>query len=436
MVRILTGLILLTLALGAQAKRIKIYPAEPMLGQAVTLSMPADIEFIEKRFNWAALEKCFAVAQADYGSERVRFTLYPYQAGPCEIKREKWETWEVPSHFNIRPNPAVSVRWTAPKAQVFAREAIVWQAQVQLTEHSGYSVWLQQPGKGALTYRFSPDEITEELFTAVGWLEQTGKQKLYSPFVAVKNPGGQVWRFPAPPQMIKVVPLPVYLPANIVVGKLHWQISSLPSIWPRSDLLTLPLRLGGPNINPAWLPAIDQHLPPTKGVRWLVASRQVQNQWQGGQLISEVRLDQPVQFQGWGRIELPPLSVRYFDPDTRRLEEATLTLPAVVVLPAWLIRTGQLLIALVGLATALMILYGLWWLLWYGWLWRQRRQTPDQLWAAMGAFIRWTRFKSPPASLTPNQWLDTLPRLIRPHWRETVEHLNRALFSSHPSCGE
>ena len=429
MVRLLLGVVLLTLALGAQAKRIKIYPAEPMLGQAVTLSMPADIEFIEKRFNWAALEKCFAVAQSDYGSERVRFTLYPYRMGPCEIKREKWETWEVPSHFNIRPNPAVSVRWQGPKGRVFVREAIVWRAQVKLSEQSGYGAWLEQPGKGALRYRLSPLQAGQ--LTAVGWLEQPGEQRLYSPLVAVKNPGGQVWRFPAPPQTLRVQPLPVYLPADIVVGKLAWQQADIPRIWAREALHTLSLRVGGHNINPDWLPALDQSLPPAEGVRWLVASRRTQTQWRENALFSQVRLDQPVQFQTLGPVQLPPLSVRYFDPETRRLAQATLKLPEIWVLPGWLIRLGQVLLALMGLAVGAIVLYGLWWLFWYGWLWTQRHQPPLRLWHAMKTFARWSRFKQPPVSLTPNRWLDMLPVALRPQWRETIEHLNRALFS-HP----
>ena len=427
MVRLLLGMILLTLALGVQAKRIKIYPAEPMLGQAVTLSMPADIEFIEKRFNWAALEKCFAVARSDYGSERVRFTLYPYRVGPCEIKREKWETWEVPSHFNVRPNPAVSVRWQGPKAQVFAREAIIWRAQVELAERSGYSAWLEQPGKGALRYRLSP--VQAGRLTAVGWLERPDEQRLYSPFVAVKNPGGQVWRFPAPPQPVTVRSLPVYLPADIVVGKLTWHVPDMPRIWAQDALLTVPLRVGGDHINPAWLPALDQLLPPVDGARWLVASHRTQTQWQAGVLVSQVRLDQPVQFQMLGSIQLPPLSVRYFDPETQRLEQATLKLPEIWVLPGWLIWAGQGALVLIGLAGGVVALYGLWWLLWYGWLWSQRHQPSVSLWRAMRMFTRWTRFRPPSASMTPNRWLDTLPAILRPHWRETVARLNRALFS-------
>ncbi len=428
MVRVGWLLVLLTVALAAQAKRIKIYPAEPVLGQAVILSMPADIEFIEQRFNWTALEKCFAVAKADYGSDRVRFTLYPYRVGPCDIRREKWETWEVPSHFNVRPNPAVSVRWLAPDTRVFAREAIVWQAKVQLTEHSGYSVWLEPPGKGSLHYLFSP--LKAERLTAVGWMEQQGERWLYSPFVAVKNPSGQIWRFPSPPRLIDIRPLPVYLPADIPVGRMRWQAVALPWLWPRDEVMNLPLKLIAEQVADRWLPMPDQAFPVVRDMRWLVGSRQVETRWDRAGLRHVMTLNQPVQFQAWGWVDLPSLRVRYFDPDTRRLEQATLTLPAVLVLLGWMIWLIKLLLALAGLVSGLVVLYGLWWLFWYGWLWRQRRQTPVKLWAAMRTFVRWTRFRRPPVSLTPKRWQDSLPAFLHPHWRGTVEHLNRALFSS------
>ena len=432
MVRIFVLMMLMAVAVSAQAKRIKIYPANPMLGQAVILSMPADIPFIEKRFNWAALEKCFAVFEADYGSERARFKLYPYRAGSCDIPREKWETWEVPSHFEVRPNPHVTVRWHEPRGEAYAREALVWQADIRLESRSGYAVSMDQPGRGDQRYRFSPEKGGH--VSAVGWREKPGHIMLRSPFVTIKNPGGQKWRFPAPPVPVNIRPLPRYLPANITVGQAALQWRDLPHLLARGEVMPLQLTLTGRNLSPDWLPDIRDSLPQVEGLRWLVGEKRLETQWDTHGMVQQLTISQPVMADRYGSLTLPAMTVRLFDPQRRKLVDVETAPHTFWVLPGWLIVLVTwglklvvivLVVAMVSLLTdrALKV-----------WLNLQRRRLQGAaLWQAMLRYHHWCcPWRRRTQVWMPRAWLQAHPDLAT-SWKNTVEALNRDLFGkNHP----
>ncbi|WP_294949484.1 hypothetical protein [Sulfurivirga sp.] len=432
MVRVFLLMMLMVLAVSAHAKRIKIYPANPMLGQSVILSMPADIPFIEKRFNWAALEKCFAVFEADYGSERARFKLYPYRAGSCDIPREKWETWEVPSHFGIRPNPHVTVRWHVPKGEAYAREALVWQADIHLESRSGYAVSMDQPGRGDQRYRFSPEKGGH--VSAVGWREKPGRIMLRSPFVTIKNPGGQKWRFPAPPVPVDIWPLPRYLPANITVGQAALQWRDLPHLLAKGEVVPLRLILTGRNLSPDWLPDIRDSLPQVEGLRWLVGEKRLETRWDEDGMVQHLVINQPVMADRYGSLTLPAMTVRLFDPQRRKLVDVETEPHTFWVLPGWLIallKWGGVLI-LIGLAAV--VVAGLAGFALRLWLNLQRRRLQGAaLWQAMLNYHHWSCFWCRRSQVwTPQAWLQAHPELA-PSWKNTVEMLNRDLFGkNHP----
>ena len=410
------------------AERIKIYPAEPMLGQAVILSMPADMHFIEQKFNWVALERCFAVFKADYGSERVRFTLYPYRAGKCEIKRSPWETWEVPSYFNVRPNPDVQVHWQPPKPKVFVREAIHWQAKVTLSGESGYKAWLETPDKVKLSYRFSPS--VQGVLHAVGFSERAGEQILYAPMVTVKNPSGQLWRFPAAQVEVVVRPLPAYLPANIAVGKMHAFSETLPWLVEHRALTRLSWSISGHNVSPDWLPDPRLYRPVSEQFRWLIAEQKNIISWDRQGMRIEQRWQQPVQWSNYGDVRLPAVRMFYFDPEEEKLRNIWLPAQTVWVLPRpvlWGIYGlgGVVLFSLIGA-----ILWLIWQWGWYMWLSHHRDQSPLQLWHAMLVYSRWrSPWRRAHKPQTPMEWLLQQPAYIRRTWHPVITKLNESLFS-------
>jgi len=429
--RMVIVLALLAVALPTLAKRIKIYPAEPMLGQAVTLSMPADILFIEKRFNWAALKRCFAVYSADYGSERVRFTLYPRRVGACDIPRERWESWEVPSHFVVRPNPDVKVRWTLPSGPVWLRQGVRWQAQVQLASESGYRAWLEAAQTDRRKWVFSP--LAGGWLQALWWPTQAGVQRLGPLFVAVKNPGGQVWRFPGEAVSLQVRPLPVWLPVDVIVGHITRFAFDAPTVVARGEAAMATLTLTGVNLYPELPPQPDALLPTVAGVRWGYGHKEVERRWTADGQQLTVRLRQPLIVERYGRVRLPQMSVQSFDPLSGRVTRSVVPAQTLWSLPGWLIWLGRGVAMLAALVLGGMLLVVLWRLGWDGWLaWQTRRLRGHALWRAMLRWYQWRNdpLRRRPPPKTPRQWLRLHPRPQQ--WESVVIQLEKTLFDKNP----
>ncbi len=427
----LIGLLVMVLASAAYAKRIKIYPAEPMLGQAVTLSMPADIPFIEKRFNWAALKHCFAVYGADYGSERVRFTLYPRQVGVCDIKREPWETWEVPSHFVVRPNPDVNVHWHPPATAAWQRQGVRWAAQVSLKSTSGYKAWMEAAQTEKRAWAFSP--LQAGTLQALWWPVQAGAVKLGPLFVAVKNPSGQIWRFPSTIQTVNVKPLPVWLPADVLVGRSDELTFTPPMLVAKGEATTVRLVVGGMNLYPDLPPQPETLLPHVPGVRWGYGQAKAHTTWTPAGQHDEVVLSQPLIAERYGLIQLPAVTLQYFDPTLGKVARVVVPTQTLWSLPAWVIGLGKVLLLGVALLMAGLMLRGIWQAGWDLWLaWQARHRDPHGLWQAMLRWYRWRRdpVKRRNTPKTPQQWLACHPR---PHrWDAIIQQLQSAFFGKNP----
>lgn len=431
MVRLVWLVFFVTLATTAQAKRIKLYPAEPMLGQAVTLSMPADIPFIEKRFNWAALKHCFAVYSADYGSERVRFTLYPRRVGACDIKREAWETWEVPSHFVVRPNPDVMVRWMPPVETAWVRQGVRWQAQVSLTSQSGYKAWLEAAQQDKRRWTFSL--LLNDQLQALWWPTRAGTETLESLFVAVKNPGGQIWRFPSDAISLKVQPLPVWLPADVLVGHIDPLGFAMPKVVAKGEAETVRLSASGLNLYPDLPPQLETLLPTVEGIRWGYGQSDLKISWTPSGQRLQVHLHQPLIAEQYGPVQLPEISLQSFDPNSGKVQRAFIPAHVVWVLPGWLIALGKALALGVILGVVALLGRLLWNAGWDVWLTIQaRRKMGSPLWHAMLCWYRWRLdpFKRHHLPRTPREWLASHPRPDA--WQPTVQQLEQAFFAKNP----
>lgn len=431
MVRIFWLVLLVALTTPAQAKRIKLYPAEPMLGQAVTLSMPADIPFIEKRFNWAALKHCFAVYSADYGSERVRFTLYPRRVGVCDIKREKWETWEVPSHFVVRPNPDVKVHWAPPPETAWVHQGVRWQAKVSLISQSGYKAWLEAAQQDKHRWVFSP--MMDDQLQALWWPTRAGTETLAPLFVAVKNPGGQIWRFPSDAITLKVRPLPVWLPADVQVGHIDRLAFDVPSVVAKGEAETVSLSASGLDLYSDLPPQLETLLPSVEGIRWGYGQSGVETRWTGAGQRLQVRLQQPLIAETYGFVQFPEISLQSFDPNSGKVQRIRVPAQTLWVLPGWLIALTKAL-ALVAIIGAFVLLGRLLWNGgWDAWLTIQaRRKMGDALWRAMLCWYRWRMdpFKRHHLPRTPREWLTYHPR--PDIWQSTVRQLEQAFFAKNP----
>ncbi|SIO18042.1 hypothetical protein SAMN05443662_1673 [Sulfurivirga caldicuralii] len=431
MVRLVWLLFLVALASTAQAKRIKIYPAEPMLGQAVTLSMPADIPFIEKRFNWAALKHCFAVYGADYGSERVRFTLYPRRVGACDIKREKWETWEVPSRFVVRPNPDVKVQWTPPGNTAWVRQGVRWQAQVSLKSQSGYKAWLEAAQQDKRRWIFSP--LINDQLQALWWPTRAGTETLESLFVAVKNPGGQIWRFPSDAISLKVQPLPVWLPADVLVGRIDAFVFKPSMMIAKGKAEPVQLVVGGLNLYPDLPPQPETLLPTVKDIRGGYGQTHVKTDWTPVGQVVQVTLQQPLIAEAYGPVRLPEMALQSFDPISGRVVRVSVPAQTLWVLPAWLITAGKFVAVILILGLVGVLARATWQLGWDAWLaWQARQQQGAALWHAMLRWYRWRidPFKRHHLPRTLREWLASHPK---PEvWQPIIQQLETTFFAKNP----
>jgi len=182
----------------------------------------------------------------------------------------------------------------------------------------------QPPGFEAVPLPFVREKEGERYRIGVGWALfplVAGEHRLEIPPVSYRVSGSTRRRYYFPDEDLEVKELPPYILPTTPVGRLTLSSRIDPSGVLESGVLSnWHLHLEGDALTPLRFPPIQGQIESSDNVRFLpeTITREINPDRTG--VHGSVRMSYPFKPAGTGLLELPPLRVDYFDPDTGRLE--------------------------------------------------------------------------------------------------------------------
>lgn len=150
-----------------------------------------------------------------------------------------------------------------------------------------------------------------------------------------------------PERKLKVYPLPIYIPPTMPVGKItlqnNWDNNRIIS---NKKLLEWNFNARSHQVAPQTLPTLSHLLRSSESVQILPPKQSVtMGKNEHGYITHKQAYNVPFKANSIGTLDLPSISIHYFNPETNRLEKATLEQPFTLVLNPWLIWILFLLLA-------------------------------------------------------------------------------------------
>jgi len=192
----------------------------------------------------------------------------------------------------------------------------------------------KQNGLSITPYNLDKVERNNKLHLILKWkiFSSLAKdQALALPRIRYRPNSGRPIKLELPELLLKVKPLPIYIPPTMPVGKIK-----LHSEWkngliiPTRKIVEWNIKVNSSQVAPQTLPAISRLLRSSESLQILPVKRFPESS-------KTQRYQIPVKAVSMGKLDLPKIEVRYFDPGTGRLKKATLNKPFVVVLNQWLL---------------------------------------------------------------------------------------------------
>ncbi len=478
---------------------LSIKPTEVVLGESVTVTIVGEHRAnLFEELDWQKFEKNFVIYDIDRDSERIKVTLYPLQSGLLPIKGQTAGRMILPDiQLKVTPNPEVSISWfgpsTAPNAispssaVLYAHQQAVWKAEV-LVKDTAHKVTYEQRASvinsSVTTYLQNlPVDSQASVFGDIKENQAgapTGKKEtlvasyevkdwqapapkkvlLHSPIVIVKNRSNRRWYFFDKPRSVVLKPLPNFLPLTVPVGTIEWQSEPVDKLHAAGDLHYWTWQLQGKGLTKAYMNSVAHQLVAQIGhdeqIEWLSDSREMTMRFTREGLQSTLILRLPYRVMQAGLITLPTLQLRYFNPQTEKLEVILHPEATVLALPAWIVWVGQwLLLMLFGVLVFISLLS-----IKQAWLnWRLKRviQQADSVellwqglidWRQNQSYQAWSVLNWPQNSVEKMDTLDIAKQSLD-HWSqwyierfghceefaELIKALNFILYARHEKIG-
>lgn len=388
-------LILLAAAVHAEteAPKVRIYPTSVMLGEKITLSMQGPTVFRDfERLDMDALREHFAIYEVDTESDLIRLRLYPLGVGQFQIKAQRLGVIRIPdTTIEVKPNPHVAIEWKTPNKQAYPSQQLSWNAQVTVDDPANlvsYEArktdgWQSEVAEKPLKDAILSDQQKMVLLAANYHLDSSqdffndsrkSAWLVASPTVIVKNTSNRRWLFFDRLLNMEVSPLPSFLPITQSVGKIEFSASSVGFGQQTGDLAHWIWHLRGLGMNQTSLNNVAYQLISQIGhdpkIEWLTESRQGSQSITEQGLMSELTVSVPYRILDSGPFKLPGLQLRYFDPQSGKLQTRMIAAQSGLAVPPWSIWLLQW----VGLLLLLFSMFAVLWLLKQLFInWRLRR---------------------------------------------------------------
>ncbi len=369
---------------------LSIKPTEVMLGEPVTVTIVGEHRAnLFAGLDWARFEQNFVLYDVDSDSERIKVQFYPLQSGLLKIKGQTAGRMVLPDFdINVTANPEVSISWFGPNSttnstsitSLYAHQQIVWRADVQVTDtahkvtyeqrasaiNSSVTTYLQNlPVNSQATFIGDvnenqtglPSAKTETLVASYEVKEsQTSEPQrvlLHSPVVVVKNRSNRRWYFFDKPSSVILKPRPNFLPLTVPVGTIEWQSEPTDKIHTVGDLHYWTWQLQGKGLTQAYMNSVAYQLIAqirhNPQIEWLSDSRETSMKFTREGMLSALTLRLPYRVTQPGLVALPALQLRYFNPQSERLEVVLHPEATVFALPAWIVWIGEWLLLMLSI---------------------------------------------------------------------------------------
>lgn len=356
-------LLMLNIPLTCYAFDIKIKDTTIEYGKPVwlTVTTPLDtpslnkIDFSQTESDFEVVKDKNAIRFHDKG-QSWRIRLFPRKEGPLTIPALKFVS-KRSQNFNINVTPPVDnktglpfeVNYQISSTKPWLRQQVLVHYRIE-NPHSELVLEPQASSHPYLqviplnTAQTPQGTKTSHLSGWAVFSSKRGEHKLKLPALNYVRDGVITHRFYPPPVTLNVKPLPSYLPGNIPIGKLQFNIIELPKLTLKDRLSEITIQLSGNGIAKQWLPDL----------RYLFYSNHQMNTYpvettsqqdNHGSISSRHTWTIPFKTNQQGFIDLPRVRLHYFDPDTGRLAKLDIKLPTFISLSSWLI----ILLGLIGI---------------------------------------------------------------------------------------
>ena len=209
----------------------------------------------------------------------------------------------------------------------------------------------EQNGLTIIPFKLKENEQNNKLTLSYQWIIfpfVAGDHTLNLPRIRFRPNSGRPIKLVLPQPSLTVRTLPIYVPPTMPVGRVK-----LDSSWengfiiPSKRLLVWNIKADSSQVSPQTLPAISSLLRSSESLDLLPPKRKLVVAKSGKGLEHQQQYQVPVKAKQMGFLDLPEISIQYFDPENGKLKTAIAKSPFVMVLNRWLLGLiGFLLLAL------------------------------------------------------------------------------------------
>ena len=199
----------------------------------------------------------------------------------------------------------------------------------------------QQKGFSIIPFKQQRLEKKDHTLLSITWALfpfVAGEHILELPRVRYRPNRGRIQTLELQEPSIQVRRLPVYVPPTMPVGEI-----SLKNSWDdgwlvgTNNLLEWKVRLEGNAVAKQTMPPITRQLVSTDSLQFFPVQNTLESVKSGGGVKYQQHYKVPLKPLNNGLVELPDITVQYFDPQKGKLQSASLVIPRVVALSNWLI---------------------------------------------------------------------------------------------------
>lgn len=453
--RFATWLALLLLPVSAAALTVEAPPDALRYGEPFTVVLRSErtqpdlrsIDLAPWREHVAVQQS--AIAAAD-GGQTLRLLLNPRYSGDVTLP-PLWFAGERSDPLPLQIGTAedggqpLAVSVSISQTEVWQRQQVL--VRVQVRSHERYyhlqADPFRHPGLHVVPL---PSETIQDARSGrtvrrAGWAlypTSAGTLEVELPPIQYRRGGRNQARFALPRLIIEARALPPYVPADLPVGSISLQSQRrTPGLLDTGSLSFWVVEVRGRDLPAAWLPSPLGPVRDNRALQFLAPEAEYQQQANDHGLVSTAHYRIPFSARRSGPLQLPELSLQYFDPESGRLVRVTAAPER-----AWVLGQSWR-AALLALAVLLAALLGA------GWLrrvrayraWRRNRQ--EMLWAvaraadarelrrALGQWGRRQGWRLDGSLSTWWKFFDLHYRRVDPELPTLLSGLNRAEFSPH-----
>lgn len=377
----------------------------------------------------------------------LRIRLYPYKTGTLSIpsltlanSHSQPLNLRVKEAIDPNTNTPITVSRSTSSTTPWVRQQVHIQYEIttqfshaQLSTNSTtQNNWIRYDSP--LQYEMRANNHQYSLSTVLKPLKSGETTLALAPLLLTRD-GVVTHKFYFSPLQFNVRALPVYMPANMPVGKvtLQWQ-SGFSSMVRQNVLSHLQFTLRTRAVTTTNSENIAAQLNGNSAIRFYPQQIQAQQIYTNTGMDTLIDYDIPFKPLSQGLLTLPAIRLDYFDPDSGTIITRSYQLPRLVSLNGWV----QLLLALLSLFFIFRILL---WLVRRTWQHKQKLQAyyravhmlrqPDATKRIVAALSTIACADGRPANMTVNQLCEHIngPSVVCLHWQTTI---NVMLYAGSP----